>query len=45
MDRYKYSVELRYIKQKENISQEIKSDHISSIIIDRDYINNNLPVI
>ena len=45
MDRYKYSVELRYIKQKENISQEIKADHISSIIIDRDYITNNLPVI
>lgn len=45
MDRYKYSVELRYIKQKENISEEIKADHIHSIIIDRDYINNNLPVI
>lgn len=45
MDRYKYSVELRYNKQKENISQEIKSDHIKSIIIDRDYVNNNLPVI
>ena len=45
MDRYKYSIELRYIKQKENISQEIKADHIHSVIIDRDYINNNLPVI
>lgn len=45
MDRYKYSIDLRYIRQKENISQEIKSEHISSIIIDRDYINNNLPVI
>lgn len=45
MDRYKYSVELRYIKQKENVSEEIKADHIHSIIIDRDYINNNLPVI
>lgn len=45
MDRYKYTIDLRYIKQKENISQEITSDHIHSIIIDRDYINNNLPVI
>lgn len=45
MDRYKYTIDLRYIKQKENISQEIKSEHIHSIIIDRDYINNNLPVI
>ena len=45
MDRYKYSVELRYNKQKERISQEIKPEHIRSIIIDRDYLNNNLPVI
>ena len=45
MDRYKYSVELKYIKQKENISLDIKADHISSIIIDRDYVNNNMPVI
>lgn len=45
MDRYKYSVELRYIKQKENISEEIKSNRIHSIIIDYDYIENNLPVI
>ena len=45
MDRYKYSVELRYNKQKERISQEIKPEHIRSIIIDRDYVNNNLPVI
>lgn len=45
MDRYKYSIELRYIKQKEKESQEIKANHIKSIIIDRDYINNNLPVI
>lgn len=45
MDQYKYSISLRYIKQKERISQEIKSINIRSIIIDRDYINNNLPVI
>lgn len=45
MDRYKYSIELSYIKQKENKSQKIKSENIKSIIIDRDYINNNLPVI
>lgn len=45
MDKYKYSVELRYIKQKERISQEIKTDKIRSIIIDRDFKNNNLPVI
>lgn len=45
MDRYKYSVELSYIKQKKNISQKIKPEHIKSIIIDRDYLNNNLPVI
>lgn len=45
MDRYKYSVDLRYIKQKERISQEIKPEHIRSIIIDRDYISNNLPII
>lgn len=45
MDRYKYSVELSYIKQKQNISQKISPYHIKSIIIDRDYINNNLPVI
>lgn len=45
MDKYKYSVELRYIKQKERISQEIKSEHIRSIIIDRDYKENNLPLI
>ena len=45
MDRYKYSVQLRYIKKKENISQEVKSSRIRSIIIDKDYINNNLPVI
>lgn len=45
MDKYKYSVELRYIKQKERISQEIRAEHIRSIIIDRDYKKNNLPVI
>ena len=45
MDQYKYSVQLRYIKKKENISQEIKATKIRSIIVDRDYINNNLPVI
>lgn len=45
MDQYKYNIQLRYIKQKERISQEISSIHIQSIIIDRDYINNNLPVI
>ena len=45
MDRYKYSIELRYIKQKENVSQQIDSKYIKSVIIDRDYINNNLPVI
>lgn len=45
MDRYKYSVQLRYIKQKKKISQEIKADHIRSIIVDRDYMNNNMPVI
>lgn len=45
MDRYKYSVELRYVKQKERISQEIRAERIRSMIIDRDYKNNNLPVI
>lgn len=45
MDRYKYSIELSYIKQKENTSKKIRSENIKSIIIDRDYINNNLPVI
>lgn len=45
MDKYKYSIELNYIKQKKNISQKIKSENIKSVIIDRDYINNNLPVI
>ena len=45
MDKYKYSVQLRYIKKKENISQEIKSTRIRSLIIDKDYSSNNLPVI
>lgn len=45
MDKYKYAVELRYIKQKERISQEIRTERIRSIIIDSDYKNNNLPVI
>lgn len=45
MDRYKYSIELNYIKQKKNISERIRSEQIKSIIIDRDYLNNNLPVI
>lgn len=45
MDQYKYTVQLRYNKQKERISQEINPMHIKSIIIDRDYIKNNLPVI
>lgn len=45
MDRYKYSIELNYIKQKKNISEKIRSEQIKSIIIDRDYLNNNLPVI
>lgn len=44
MDKYKYSIDLRYIKQKERISQEIKPEHIRSIIIDRDYKANNLPI-
>ena len=44
MDRYKYSVQLRYIKKKERISQEVRTERIRSIIIDRDYINNNLPI-
>lgn len=43
MDRYKYSVSLTY--KKEKISQKIESMNIKSIIIDRDYVNNNLPVI
>lgn len=45
MDKYKYSIQLRYIKKKENISQEIKSTRIRSVIIDKDYSSNNLPVI
>lgn len=45
MDKYKYSIQLRYIKKKENISQEIKSTRIRSLIIDKDYSSNNLPVI
>lgn len=45
MDQYKYTVELSYINQKERTSQKITSNHIKSIIIDRDYINNNLPLI
>lgn len=45
MDRYKYSIELSYKKQKENRLQKIRPEHIKSIIIDRDYLNNNLPVI
>lgn len=45
MDRYKYSIELSYIKQNKNTSQKIRPEYIKSIIIDRDYLNNNLPVI
>lgn len=45
MDQYRYKVSLNYIKQKERISQEILPVHIRSIIVDRDYINNNLPII
>ena len=40
MDKYKYSIQLRYIKKKENISQEIKSTRIRSVIIDKDYSSN-----
>lgn len=45
MDQYKYSIELKYIRQKERIAENITPEHIRSFIIDRDYINNNLPVI
>ena len=45
MDRYKYSIELRYNRLKEKRSDLIRAEQIKSIIIDRDYINNNMPVI
>lgn len=45
MDVYKYSVELSYNRHKERISEKIKPENIRSILIDKDYINSNLPMI
>lgn len=44
MDQYKYSVQLRYNKLDSRTSEEISAMNIKSIIVDRDYINNNLPI-
>lgn len=44
MEKYKYSVDLRYNKLKENVSYKISPKNIKSIIIDRDYVENNMPL-
>lgn len=44
MEKYKYSIDLRYNKLKENVSYKISPKNIKSIIIDRDYVENNMPL-
>lgn len=42
---YSYEFELVYINEKTNKSTPIRSEHIKSIIIDRDYDKYNMPMI
>lgn len=43
--RYRYSVELQYLDSKTNKATDIDYKYITTMIIDRDYDNNNMPVI
>lgn len=45
MEQYKYSVEMRYNDKKTMTARLIREEYIKSIIIDRDYKNNNMPMI
>lgn len=45
MEQYKFSIEMRYNDKKTMTAQLIKEEYIKSIIIDRDYKNNNMPML